>query len=130
MCFAQGHNAVMLVRLEPASFWSKVKHSTTEPLRFHTSLMPLKLKSHLIAWAQNMSATPDSCACKFDSFLCSDVLMSADSLSEPFGPGSNGLQREKTCLQRFANNKGTDQPVHPHSLIIAFLLFTFGKYHI
>ena len=32
MCLAQGHNAVMPVRLEPAAFWSQVKHSTTEPL--------------------------------------------------------------------------------------------------
>ena len=28
---AQGHNAVTLVRLEPAALWSRVKHSTTEP---------------------------------------------------------------------------------------------------
>ena len=30
MCLAQGHNAVMLVRLIPAAPWSRVKHSTTE----------------------------------------------------------------------------------------------------
>ena len=35
MCLAQGHNAVMLVRLEPAALQSRVKHSTTEPLRSH-----------------------------------------------------------------------------------------------
>ena len=33
MCLAQGHNAVTLVRLKPAASWSRVKHSTTEPLR-------------------------------------------------------------------------------------------------
>ena len=33
--FAQGHNAVTLVRLEPAALRSRVKHSTTEPLRSH-----------------------------------------------------------------------------------------------
>ena len=33
MCLAQGHNAVTLVRLEPAASRSLVKHSTTEPLR-------------------------------------------------------------------------------------------------
>ena len=33
MCLAQGHNAMMLVRLEPAAPQSRVKHSTTEPLR-------------------------------------------------------------------------------------------------
>ena len=32
MCLAQGHNAVTLVRLEPATARSRVKHSTTEPL--------------------------------------------------------------------------------------------------
>ena len=34
----------------------------------------------------------------------------------------NGPQREKTCLQRFANNKSADQPVHPGSLISAFII--------
>ena len=33
MSHAQGHNAVMPVRLEPATPRSGVKHSTTEPLR-------------------------------------------------------------------------------------------------
>ena len=28
---------------------------------------------------------------------------------------------EKTCLMSYANNKGTDQPAHPRSLIIAFV---------
>ena len=32
-----------------------------------------------------------------------------------------GPRREKTCLWQFANNKGTDQPAHPHSLISAFV---------
>ena len=33
MCLAQGHNAVTPVRLESAAPLSRVKHSTTEPLR-------------------------------------------------------------------------------------------------
>ena len=33
MCLAQGHNAVTPVRLEPAAPRSRVKLSTTEPLR-------------------------------------------------------------------------------------------------
>ena len=33
MCLAHGHNAVAPVRLEPATPRSRVKHSTTEPLR-------------------------------------------------------------------------------------------------
>ena len=32
-CLAQGHNAVTPVRLELAAIRSRVKHSTTEPLR-------------------------------------------------------------------------------------------------
>ena len=31
-----------------------------------------------------------------------------------------GLRREKTCLWRFVNNKGADQPVHPRRLISIF----------
>ena len=33
-----------------------------------------------------------------------------------------GPQHEKTCLQWLANNKGADQPVHPPSLISAFVI--------
>ena len=35
---------------------------------------------------------------------------------------SNGPRREKTCLRRFANIKGADQPAHPRSLISAFVI--------
>ena len=57
MCLAQGHNAVMLVRLEPAALRSPVKHSTTEPLRLHMfwlenkknkfQLCPTKSEGHM-----------------------------------------------------------------------------------
>ena len=33
-----------------------------------------------------------------------------------------GLDSRKTCLRGFANNKGTDQPAHPRSLISAFII--------
>ena len=33
MCVAQGHNTVKPVRLEPVAPRSRVKHSTTEPLK-------------------------------------------------------------------------------------------------
>ena len=33
-----------------------------------------------------------------------------------------GPRRKKTCLWWFANNTGTDQPAHPHSLISAFVI--------
>ena len=41
----------------------------------------------------------------------------ANPFCDTFGP-----RREKTCLWRFANNKGADQPAHPRSLISAFLI--------
>ena len=34
----------------------------------------------------------------------------------------DGPRCEKTCLWGFANNKGTDQPAHPRSLISAFVI--------
>ena len=33
--------------------------------------------------------------------------------------------REKSCFRRFANNKGADQPAHPHSLISALVIRFF-----
>ena len=33
------------------------------------------------------------------------------------------------CLQGFANNKGTNQPAHPQTLISAFVIRFFYKYH-
>ena len=39
MCLAQGHNAVTPVRLEPVAPQSRVKHSTTEPLRSPMQLL-------------------------------------------------------------------------------------------
>ena len=35
---------------------------------------------------------------------------------------SIGPRHEKICLRGFANNTGVDQPVHPHSLISAFVI--------
>ena len=35
---------------------------------------------------------------------------------------SYGPCREKTCLQRFVNNKGTDQPAHPGRPISTFVI--------
>ena len=40
MSLFKDHNAVTPVRLEPASFRSRVKHSTTEPLRSYDHLRP------------------------------------------------------------------------------------------
>ena len=44
MCIAQGHIAVMPVRLEPAASRSQVKHSTTEPLPPLTRIYKRKLR--------------------------------------------------------------------------------------
>ena len=33
-----------------------------------------------------------------------------------------GPRREKTCLRRFANNKGADQPAHLRSLVSVFVI--------
>ena len=53
MCLAPGHNAVMLVRFEPATPRSQVKHSTTEPLRSRNKTVePRHEKRGLIACAK------------------------------------------------------------------------------
>ena len=36
--------------------------------------------------------------------------------------GTYGPRRDKTCLRRFANSKGADQPAQPRSLISAFVI--------
>ena len=41
----------------------------------------------------------------------------------------DGPRREKTCLWGFENSTGADQPAHPRSLISAFVISVFGKYH-
>ena len=43
MCHAQGHSAVMPVRLEPATPRSRVKHSTTEPRTYGSRGNELKI---------------------------------------------------------------------------------------
>ena len=35
---------------------------------------------------------------------------------------TNEPGHEKMCLMSYANNKGTDQPAHPRSLISAFIV--------
>ena len=39
-----------------------------------------------------------------------------------------GPRCKKTCLRRFANNKDTDQPAHPRSLISAFVIRFFESF--
>ena len=45
MCLAHGHNAVTPVKLEPAAPRSRIKHLTTEPMRFH--IMGCASKYHI-----------------------------------------------------------------------------------
>ena len=47
---------------------------------------------------------------------------SVDMIIFSIGYRSYGPRREKTCLRGFANNKGADEPVHPRSLISAFVI--------
>ena len=37
-------------------------------------------------------------------------------------PKTNEPDHEKMCLMSYVNNKGADQPAHPHSLISAFVV--------
>ena len=39
----------------------------------------------------------------------------------------NELYRKKTCFMLYANNKGTDQPAHPSSLISAFVVHCLDR---
>ena len=57
MCLAQGHNAVTPVRLEPAALRSRVKHSTTEPLRslFHRWINTLCLTDFYMEMSMGVS---------------------------------------------------------------------------
>ena len=45
-----------------------------------------------------------------------------DVLETSFGQILYESHHEKTCLMLYANNKGADQPAHPHSLISAFVV--------
>ena len=86
------------VRLEPAALRSRVKHSTTEPLR------SLRSANKALSW-HTYDALFLSIA---DRMRLNAVL---------FGP-----QHEKTCLRGVANNTGADQPAHPRRLISAFVI--------
>ena len=46
-----------------------------------------------------------------------------------FDSKTNGPRHEKTCLRGSANNIVADQPAHPRSLISAYVIPFFGKYH-
>ena len=53
MCLAEGDNAVPPVRLEPATPWSRVKHSTTELLNLALNLKCENYKDTVNAKYQN-----------------------------------------------------------------------------
>ena len=58
----------------------------------------------------------------FNNTNLSPVHMILDDLKEQHGSKSFGPRHKKTCIRRFANNKGADQPAHQRSLISAFLI--------
>ena len=83
MCLAQGHNAVMLVSLKPAAPQSRVKQSTTEPLRslrkFGTTLIFLG-RQQFNSYFQNPSENSEFCVLSwccnvFDSFFASFLIL-------------------------------------------------------
>ena len=49
MCLAQGHKAVMPVKLEPTTPRSRDKHSTTEPLSSH--IVEIKI----VTWVKDVN---------------------------------------------------------------------------
>ena len=50
MCLAQGQNAVTPMRLEPVAPPSRVKHSTTEPLRSLFYVLNISLSDRRSKW--------------------------------------------------------------------------------
>ena len=58
----------------------------------------------------------------FNNTNLSPVRLILDDHREQNSSKSFGPRRKKTCLRRFANNKGTDQPAHLRSLISAFVI--------
>ena len=63
--------------------------------------------------------------------VCYDVCQLSERGPKRMGMASNkfGPRRLKTCLQRFANNTGADQPAQPRSPINAFVMRIFRKYY-
>ena len=78
MCLAQGHNVVTPVRLKPAALQSRVKHSTTGPLRSRTSFVDhlcylclvLFMLLHLFIAALWSPAAKGLTSCLFFMMLC------------------------------------------------------------
>ena len=54
-----------------------------------------------------------ACVCVWSNFQCA---------SDCFYSFRHGPHHAKTSLMPYANNKGTDQPVHPRSLISTFVV--------
>ena len=67
------HNAVTPVRLEPAALRSRVKHSTTEPLRSHLQRISAR-QQLLLAWKELKNFTCQKGIFSFchDEFIHSD----------------------------------------------------------
>ena len=87
-------------------------------IRFHTSVY-LSLK----CLEQTSSTAPGD---EFNYLVCSLAMLPLTSIEKQVRIttylGLFGPRREKTCLWRFAINKGADQPAHPRSLTSAFAI--------
>ena len=73
------------------------------------------------AWMRKMSCTFVVRMQQSQVFLRLDAYKAIMQLHS-FIVFTYGPRLEKTCLRRFANNTGADQPAHPHSLISAFVI--------
>ena len=91
MCLAQGHNAVTPVRLEPAALRSRVKHSTTEPLRSHSHIEMSNRKSAHYLYVITMRQCQKSILMPQYQFLASSCdCANMDSVKWEILPSANG----------------------------------------
>ena len=106
MCPAQGHNAVMPMRLKPANTLSRVKHLTTEQLQ---SIYCKNLKMITKSLLLNILKTKETFQCLYIQLFWVLVIDICASASEILS---------WVC----ANNKSADKPEHPRRLTSAFVI--------
>ena len=107
MSLAQGHNAVMPLRLEPAAPYLELN---TLPLSHCPPQYPCY--KGLNAFCDLSSRVHTITKMKI-GMKNTQIVMT----NSVYGP-----RRKKTCLREFANNKGADQPVHSRSMISTFIV--------
>ena len=60
--------------------------------------------------------------CLYERVSHGDLFLDSQFLYGIFNLSINEPGHEKMCLMSYANNKGADQPVHPRSLISAYVV--------